>query len=229
MNLKSFGCSFIYGTDLSDCQDSVSYSRLTWPSLLSQHLGYDYRCYARPGIGNLRILEKVLSQANDSAVGDVFVIGWTWIDRFDYTVVPPETCPDYDAAGLDQWKTILPADKSKLSQVYYRDVHSQYRDKLVSLTYIKTAIDTLKQKNYPFIMTFMDNLIFETRWHLTPAIAELLDYVQPYMSTFDGKTFLEFSEEKKFPISRTLHPLKDAHQAAFELIKPELDAILHKA
>jgi hypothetical protein len=39
------------------------------------------------------------------------------------------------------------------------------------------------------------------------------------MTRFQEKTFLEYSKEKGFPISETLHPLEPAHQAAFELIK----------
>jgi hypothetical protein len=48
------------------------------------------------------------------------------------------------------------------------------------------------------------------------------------MTKFENKTFLDFSKEKGFPISETLHPLEPAHQAAFESIKSNLDAILHK-
>ena len=64
MMLKSFGCSFIYGSDLSDDGKGfplASPSKLSWPSLLAQSLNYTYECYARPGSGNLRILEKVLN------------------------------------------------------------------------------------------------------------------------------------------------------------------------
>jgi hypothetical protein len=103
--------------------------------------------------------------------------------------------------------------------VYYRDLHSQFKDKLTNLIYIKTAIDTLKEKNISFIMTYIDDLLFETQWHVTPAILELQNYIRPYMTTFENKTFLEFSKEKEFAISETLHPLEDAHQAAFELIR----------
>jgi hypothetical protein len=39
------------------------------------------------------------------------------------------------------------------------------------------------------------------------------------MTQFENKTFLEFSKQKGFAISPTLHPLEDAHQAAFELIQ----------
>ena len=143
MKLKSFGCSFIYGTDLASTD-------LTWPGLLAQHINYEYQCHARPGSGNLQILEKILNQTttNDSAF---YVVGWTWIDRFDYA-----------EPANDQWKTIMPVDTDKIASNYYRDLHSQYRDKLTTLIYIKTAIDCLKQKNYPFVMTYMDELIFET-------------------------------------------------------------------
>ena len=56
-------------------------------------------------------------------------------------------------------------------------------------------------------------------WHCSPAVLELQDYIRPYMTKFQDKTFLDWTKEKGFPISETLHPLEEAHQAAFELIK----------
>ena len=221
MKLKSFGCSFIYGTDLAD--DGRGYlvaspSQLTWPALLAKDLNHSYECYARPGSGNLRTFEKILTQVSldDPAV---FVIGWSWIDRFDYTTEPTEPTVPSEFIGNEVWKTIMPIDTDSKAHNYYRDLHSQYRDKLTNLIYIKTTIDVLKQKNIPFVMTYMDNILFETQWQYTPAIKELQDYICPFMTTFDGLTFLEYSKEKGFPISETLHPLEPAHQAGFELIK----------
>jgi hypothetical protein len=209
MILKSFGCSFIHGTDLAS-------TKLTWPGLLSQDIKYEYQCHARAGSGNLQILEKILDQTttDDSAL---YVVGWTWIDRFDY-----------NNPANDQWKTIMPGDTDKIAGTYYRDLHSQYRDKFTTLIYIKTAIDCLKQKNYPFVMTYMDDLIFQTEWHTSPAINDLQNYIKPYMTTFEGSTFLNWSKQKGFPISPTLHPLETAHQAAFELLRPNVDTILRK-
>lgn len=223
MLLKSFGCSFIFGTDLADVNSTLGEpyskpSKSTWPSLLAAHLGYDYQCHARPGSGNLRILEKVLSHAADSSPC-VFVIGWSWIDRFDYTVDLTGRDHVYDLAGANLWRTVMPVDTDSRSHHYYRDLHSQFRDKLTNLIYIKTAVDTLKQKNIPFIMTYIDDLLFETQWHTTSAVLELQEYVRPYLTSFDGKTFLEFSKEKGFPISEPFHPLEEAHRAGFELIK----------
>ncbi len=236
MTLKSFGCSFIYGSDLADEDDGEPYtlsSQLTWPALLAQDINYDYRCYARPGSGNLRILEKILTQVAESDHRDLFVVGWSWIDRFDYTVDPSDknhryVLHQYDLAGQNLWRTVTPTDTDIRAQIYYRDLHSQYRDKLSTLVCIKTAIDAIKQKNISFIMTYIDELVFETEWHTNTAILDLQNYVRPYMTKFNGQTFLDWAKQKGFPISETLHPLEDAHRAASELIYSNFDTILHK-
>ena len=221
MILKSFGCSFIFGTDLADDgagKDSARFSYLTWPSLLAQDLNYDYDCFARPGIGNFRILESILTQSTQTDPS-VFVINWTWIDRFDYTIPATGRFNGRDLVASDVWKTVMPVDNTVVAKNYYRDLNSQLRDKLATLTYIKTAIDALQQQNIPFIMSYMDELIFETQWHTTPAIRYLQNCIRPHMFNFDGQNFLEWSKKKGFPISETLHPLEQAHQTAFELIK----------
>jgi hypothetical protein len=202
MKLKSFGCSLIFGNELSD--DHGYPSKLTWPALLSKKLELEYECHARPGCGNLQILEQVLNQsiANDPAI---FVVGWSWIDRFDYRINTP---------GIDRWETITSGNNSKLAKTYYRDLSSEFRDKFSTLIYIKTAIDTLKQQNIRFIMTYMDPWLFEQRWHVTPAILDLQKQVLPYMTTFEGKNFLDWSRDHGYPEGVNWHPLDQAHDAA---------------
>ena len=208
MNLKSFGCSFIFGSDLADatCIPGMSTpSKTTYTAKLADHLGYKYQCYARPGSGNLQIAERVLSYSNSEPA--LFVIGWTWIDRFDHWGDKPTWF------GTN-WQTLMPVDTNNLAKTYYRDLHSQYRDKLTTLMTIKLVIDTLKQNGQKFIMTYIDNLIFETEWHTTPAITDLQNYIKPYMTVFDGGTFLDWSRANNYPISTTFHPLEEAHDAA---------------
>ena len=48
---------------------------------------------------------------------------------------------------------------------------------------------------------------------------ELQNYVRPYMTMFEDKTFLEFTRFNDFPISNIAHPLEEAHQQAAKLIK----------
>lgn len=216
MKLKSFGCSFIFGSELADDGRDRPYatpSQLTWPSHLAQHLGRDYSCYARPGAGNLQILENILNQSAVSDCNDLFVIGWTWIDRFDY----------YDADHNPKikrtpWSTIMPIDTTDVAKVYYRDLHSEYRDKFTCLCYIKLAIDTLRQKNIPFIMTYIDELLFDQRWHATPAVEDLQQFIKPCMTKFNGLTFLEWSRKNGYPETVQWHPLEMAHRAAADLM-----------
>ena len=209
MKLKSFGCSFIYGSDLPDeiILPGSRASNYSWPALIADQTGLTYECYARPGTGNLRILERIIEQSISNNSSDLFVIGWTWIDRFDY----------YNNNN-DINYTIMPMQNTNLANFYYKNVHSQYRDKLTTLIHIRSAVDLLQQKQIPFIMTCMDNLIFETEWHTSQAIKDLQEYVTPYITNFDNKTFLEWSQENNFPISPTLHPLKEAHQAGAKLM-----------
>lgn len=213
MRLKSFGCSFIFGTDLADDGRNGRYatpSRQTWPALLAQKLGMEYDCYARPGAGNLGIAERVMSQAACNEQ-NLYVIGWTWIDRFDYT------------GREDRWVTITPTTNTKLSEMYYRELHSQYRDKLTSLMSIQACIDVLNRKRCPFIMTYMDDLLWETQWHATPAVTDCQDYIRPYLKNFDGLNFLDWARKNSYPISDMLHPLEPAHSHAFELVYDNLE------
>jgi len=218
MNLKSFGCSFVFGSDLADAVaipgQAIVPSRYTWPAHLAQTLEYNYQCYARPGSGNLQIAERILSHITNET--SLFVIGWTWIDRFDYWG------DEYQWPDI-KWKTIMPVDTNELAKTYYRDLHSQYRDKLTTLMTIKLVIDTLKQNGQKFIMTYIDDLIFETEWHTTPVITDLQNYIKPYMTTFDGKTFLDWSRTNNYAISTTFHPLEAAHKSAADLVFNSFD------
>ena len=72
----------------------------------------------------------------------------------------------------------------------------------------------LKQKNIPFIMTYMDELMFDQHWNTTPAILELQAQITPHMTQFDGQTFLEWSRSNGYPESDTGHPTEVAHNAA---------------
>jgi hypothetical protein len=214
MILKSFGCSFIFGTDLADDGRHLlipTPSNHTWPAHLAQHLGYEYHCYARPGSGNLQIAERVLSHAIEPDC-DLFVIGWTWIDRFDYTNSNIRNNPI--ASKWNNWRTIMPIDSDEMAEMYYKGLHSEYRDKLCSLMYIKLVIDSLQQRKIPFLITYQDNLLFDQQWNHTPAVLDLQNQIKPYMIDFEGKTFLEWSRDKDFEISSNMHPLEPAHSAA---------------
>jgi hypothetical protein len=225
MNLKSFGCSFIFGSDLLDCQDigrghSTVASKLTWPAILSRQLGYNYQCYARPGTGNLNISDIILNQI-DNDKSAVYVIGWSWIDRFDYN---DSSISNFKSDIIwKNWKTLRPGSESNLAKTYYQELHSEYRDKLTSLMSIRTVIDSLQERDLPFIMTYMDRLLFDRTYNTTPAVTTLQDYIKPYMTMFEGKTFLDWSRGHGYPESANWHPLEQAHADGAELMIQAFD------
>lgn len=211
--LKSFGCSFIFGSDLPDSTDQKA-SHLTWPAHLANHMSYEYGCYARGGIGNFQILQQILNQTCFNH-NDFFVVGWTWSDRFDYG---PGV--DFGQTVLKyRLKTLRPTSNTRLAQVYYKNLHSEYQDKLQTLIYIKTAIDVLHQKNIPFVMTFMDDYLLESKWQYEQlAISYLQKQVAPHLTTFEGVNFYKWSQKHNYLISDAWHPLEQAHRAAADYV-----------
>lgn len=218
MKLKSFGCSFIFGTDLADAGTQFYHpppSQRTWPALIANHYNYDYECLARPGGGNLQILENIITQTVDPDPS-VYFINWTWIDRFDYWT-DQHTWAN-NKFGSNRWRTTRPGETDQQSEFYYRNLHHSYSDKFLNLIYVKSAIDILTEKQIPFVMTYMDHLMFEKEFHVSHATTTLQDLVKPYMIDFEGQTFLEWSRAQGFAESDNWHPLEQAHKAAAQFI-----------
>jgi hypothetical protein len=230
MKLKSFGCSFVYGSDLSDCphginDDNPPPSRLTWPALLAQRYQLDYECYARPAAGNLQILETLLSQI-DCTEDSIYVINWTWIERFSYVSSAKKTGRHpWNPLG---WTSVMPSDRDEVAKIYYKYLHSEFRDKLESLVCINTAIDLLRDRNRRFIVTYTDDLVFQDQWHVSPATALLQEKIRPYVLSFENRSFFEWAKTSKFDMSTAGHPLEQAHAAAADKMSPVIDTILHK-
>ena len=211
MKIKSFGCSFVFGTDLHDNPpDHVKtkpvgkFSHFTWPALLAKKLQAEYECCARPGSGNLQIAERVLNSCAEDTTS-FYIIDWTWIDRFDYV-----GSQDY----WQPWNTLRPSTENSVAETYYKHLHSEYRDKLTTLICVKTVVDTMMQKGIKFLMTNEDEFMFDQRWHITPAIKDLQHYIKPFMTTFEDQTFLNWSRGHGYPESSNWHPLEQAHRAA---------------
>jgi len=220
MKIKSFGCSFIFGTDLKDNPSDLvkkfpvgQFSRLTWPALLANKFNADYECCARPGSGNLQIAERVLNSCAEDT-SSFYIIDWTWIDRFDYMARQDFWQP---------WDTLRPSGAGVAAEMYYKKLHSEYRDKLTTLISVKAVIDTLIAKDIKFLMTYEDQLMFDQRWHINPGIKDLQHYIQPFMSTFEGQSFLNWSRSCGYPESETWHPLEQAHVAAADLMSTVFD------
>ena len=203
----------MWGSEMADADPFPS--QHSWPALLAQQLGMSYQCMARPGGGNLLIAEQVLNHVALPGAGDrliepaFFVINWTYIDRFDYT-----------NAQNDRWDTIRPGGswdgQEALADHYFRNLHSQYRDKLTTLMHIKLCIDSMQQAGHEFLMTYMDELIFETEWHISSAVLRLQEYIRPHLRQFDGRNMLQYSRDRGHDFGLQAHPLESAHEDLFQ-------------
>lgn len=195
--IVSCGDSFFYGSDLQDTTQ-------TWPSLIAKELEHDYQCLARPGVGNLQILKQILEAQEQFGDSAIYLINWTWTDRFDYVSTEDES-----------WHTVRPSlDDATRDPAYYRFFHSELVDKFTNLVYISQAIQALQGSRY--LMTYMDHLLLDTQWHAPEYIQTLQKQVAPYLKTFNGQTFLEWSRTQGYPESNHWHPLEQAHASASE-------------
>ena len=208
MKLKSFGCSFIFGIELGDITaKSKKYSQLTWPALIAQRQGLDYECYARPGSGNLQILNHILDQVAQHN-NDIYVINWTFTNRWDYMSVKN-----------NNWHSILPSDSHERAKFYYQYFQAEYTDKLNNLIWINCAVQALQAAGAKFCMTYMDSLLFDSKWNTGPGIAQLQQQVAPHLNLFDSANFMEWSQRNGYAIgAESHHPLEQAHAAAADYL-----------
>lgn len=214
------GCSFVWGTELPDTENDTKYSLSTWPALTAKRLRMPYRCEARGGAGNLYLLDRI-SKHTQHAEPKFFLISWTFIDRFDYVDIHGhEKTPGH-------WMTLRPNVQD--ADYYYKNLHSEYRDKLTNLCYIKTAVDLMESKRFPYLMTYMDSLLFDSRWHSSPGIRGLQEYLKPKMTMFGDMNFLKWSDSNGYASGPYGHPLEQAHKSAADFLAPTIDAILNKA
>jgi hypothetical protein len=232
VGVDSFGCSFVWGTDLHDCpapawpdQTQPIPSAFTWPSLIAKKIGRRHRCWAMGGAGNLSIADRVMSRIKNriSSQQILWIINWTYIDRFDVRI---ERVIDNNR---NVWDTILPNQSDVRSEYYFKHIHDEVRDKFANLMYIYSVIQALTLERIPFVMTYMDPLLLCDRYPMPAPVVFLQDQVRPYLHDFEGLDFLNWSRQQGFAISADNHPLEQAHEAAADLMWPVIDAILHKA
>jgi len=214
MKLKSFGCSHVYGSEMPDLptRRTPDGSNLTWPALIASHLNLEYSTYAWPGRGNLFIAEQVLNQIAEPAL---FVINWTYIDRFDFKDTN-SSIPQYFPGS--NWTTCRPGENDQFNKAYYKYLHSEYADKITSLIQIKTCVDALIQHKRPFIMTYMDELMFDHKWNTSSAVQYLQDQLGPHMTTFDNKNFVRYAREHGFSTTANDHLTVEGHKFCADYI-----------
>lgn len=214
-SIQSFGDSFLFGSDLSDCKDKIGqeneHSQVTWPSLIAKELNLKYHCFAQPGRGNQSIAFTIFRLAKKTSLN---IINWTWIDRYDYHFIQ------------GSWpNTMRPTNIDANSEYYYKNIHNELDDKLRNQNIIYSVIQYLKINNIPFVMTYMDKLLLDkTLIGLENITSEILDNLRTFPN---DQTFLEWSRNNGYTESEGWHPLEQAHEKAAEYWRPIYEKVIN--
>ena len=149
MILGAFGDSFLFGSDLPDITDydSIVYhhsSKLTYPALIAKQLQLEYYCAALPAQGNKVIADDVIRAVTYHKDKMLYIINWTWIDRYEYI-------GSGRVGGCSGWESTLPTSNDKKALFYYKNFYSDIDAKLSNLMYIYTALNFLLENKCKFI------------------------------------------------------------------------------
>ena len=209
--LHAFGDSFTFGSDLKDCDTSFGnkiHSENTWPSLLANSKSLNYVCHAYPGETNQTMVRRFFGNVHSIDNNDFVVVNWTWINRWDF----------YNSQS-NKWEHLRPDTEDNIFfENYIKYFQSELWDKLETLKAINLVQSFLKNKNIKFIMTCIDKLAFDERWHCPKYIENLQDIVRDDIQWFEGMGFYDWAKTNNYKISDKWHPLEEAHKKAFEYI-----------
>jgi hypothetical protein len=212
--LYAFGDSFTFGSDLSDCNNNdIKHSNSTWTALLAKDKSLNYICHAYPGISNQSIVRKFFDNLQLIDKNDFVVINWTWTNRWDFYNI-----------NETKWESVRPnSTNSIFYKNYIKYFQSELWDKLETLKAINLLQAILKNNNIKFIMTCVDDLAFDTKWHCPTYIENLQNNAIQDIIWFNNLGFYNWAKENKYEISNNWHPLEEAHKRAFKYIIDNYD------
>ena len=185
--LLAGGCSFTYGSELSDDNRGKSPSNKTWSACLSNAAGANYFCVARVGMGNAGIARRVFNYIANNEEKCFVVIMWSFSSRYDWAMPRHRVLEDTRWATITPWDTELKQKEvaEKLSgseavfetwklrrQQYqetgigsfadalYRHAANQYHETYLSWKSIVWLQNILEKRKIPYLFTLADNTLF---------------------------------------------------------------------
>lgn len=224
----SSGCSFIWGSELSDCYHcgTNGYSQQTWPALLATNSGNEYHCVAEPGGGNDNIARNIVVFCETKKAPDLVVVQWTFPWRFGFRFEYPTK------SNMDQWYTVdlwsadneyKPVDKhvteddqlfgysekmreiaktigvKEFANVFFKHVaYGEYWPIYTSLKEIVGLQNYLKVKNIPYLFACADNTLFECSVSTNPD-----PYIKSLLSQIDFDHWYMFPAGDKPHLTQT--------------------------
>lgn len=250
------GDSFIYGSELSDCQGEPS--KHTFPALLA---GADeYVCVAWPGNANNAITRMAMSaceQFKDKQKG--LIVSWTFAPRYEFRFaydtaqrtgnwysINPWTIKDdiseIEREFVNKNKAILDAQQENIrrakeigigdfaKQFFIHIGSAEYWEIYSTLREIVFLQNYLQLNKIPYLFTCadMDILNNYTIEHADYTIKSLVNQIDmTKWFTFNNKGFYKWALDNKYKMGTT-HPLEEAHRDAARLMKDQYNELVKK-
>ena len=185
--LLAGGCSFTYGSELSDDNKGKSPSNKTWSAHLSNAMGANYFCAARVGLGNPGIARRVFNYIANTTEECFVVVMWSFCSRYDWAMPRHRVLEDTRWTTITPWDTehnqvevaeklagseaILENWKQRreeyretgvgaFAEALYRHAANRYHETYLSWKSIVWLQNILEKRKIPYMFTLADNTLF---------------------------------------------------------------------
>ena len=230
--IVSFGDSFIYGYEMAN----NDHGEKSWPGAAADQLGLDFERRAIPGCSNESITRQILDYYSYTKNRHhLAVINWTWIHRWEFRNQHKPIDDGWCTISINGLENSVMGFLGQEIECVWR-TYKKYMtvDELWSkhqtLQTVAATMHFFERHSIPYVQTYMDKLMFDTKWHAPRHVKSLQELVKHSMQNF-GKdvNFLDWSRKQGFAITDPgLHPLEDAHEAAAKLWAPVYKQTIEK-
>ena len=185
----SGGCSFTYGSELSDDDKGKKLSKKTWAYQLFKEIeiAHNFVCSAKPGLGNSAIARRTFNAVSNCSDIKGVVVMWSFNSRYDWAM------PRHKNLEATRWTTISPWDTSgsarerqevllneqgqqeewkrraglleetgvkPFAEAIYKYAANEYHETYLGWKSIIWLQNILEKKQIPFMFTLADNSLF---------------------------------------------------------------------
>ena len=187
-NFIAGGCSFTYGSELSDDDKGKKPSEKSWAHELYKHSkAEEYVCVAKPGTGNSGIARRVFNAVANLKEVEGVVVMWSFNSRYDWAMPRHRELEDTRWATISPWDTSMSSDErhqaltgsegqqeewkrradlmietgvKPFAEAIYRYGANEYHETYTSWKSIIWLQNILEKKKIPFMFTLADNSLF---------------------------------------------------------------------
>lgn len=134
--LYVFGCSYTENFITNDIDNYTKYRLwrggnfpLTWSEIIAKELDYELINYGKGGIGNESIFKIFCNYSHEIKKGDMVIIQWTYVHRFDWFDIENDVIVNLGAGGKCNVSSITQSTYDEIlinrtSKYYYDNVYT---------------------------------------------------------------------------------------------------------